>query len=87
MATCKLSKTERKEIEALISALDEARAALSDKLSDLKAEWEEAFDERSERWQDSEAGEEAKERLDTLEGWVDEIEDLPPGGWDLDELV
>ena len=77
--TAKLSKTERKAIETLVSALDVARAALADHLRDLHSDWQAAFDARSDNWRESEAGEAAQERLDALENWAEAVEGLEFG--------
>lgn len=73
MATCKLTKAESAELQKLVDALDAAQSALTEWLSERQAEWESAIEDRSEKWRESEAGQEAQERLDTLTGWLDEI--------------
>ncbi len=67
-----MNKTNQKEVSALISTIEEAVAALQAITDDEQ----EAFDEKSEKWQESEKGEEASEVLDTLQAQVDALEEV-----------
>ena len=68
--------SERGELEKLIATFDVAKEALATFLSDLHGEWETAFGEKSEKWQEGEAGQAARERIDTLAAWIDQIESV-----------
>lgn len=74
----KLTKKEAAEMQKLVDAYDVARSELSQVLIDLADEWESECGDESEKWQESDAGEAARERIDTVTGWADEIpEDCP----------
>jgi hypothetical protein len=73
MALCKLSKAEKAELQPLVDAFESARSELADWLLSVQGEWESAIEEKSEKWRESEAGQEAQSRLDTLGVWLDEL--------------
>lgn len=68
----KLSADERKELMELEADFCLARDALSDRLSDLSVEFQERWDEKSERWQQSEASLEASDFITSLESASEE---------------
>jgi hypothetical protein len=52
---------------------EQARNALQTMLDEMEA----YRDERSDTWQESERGEAFQERMDTLEGFIGELDELP----------
>lgn len=72
----KLNKAKQAELQALADAYQQAAEAYSQALADLVSEWEEEFDERSERWQESEAGQEVCDKLDRLQEAADNAAEL-----------
>lgn len=60
-----------KRIDAIHTALDNQKNAVEDLVSDLQAEW----DERSEKWQDSDKGTEAQDKIDELANVADYIDE------------
>jgi hypothetical protein len=82
--TAKLTKTERKELNILIADLDNARSALLDRLDEIANEWDDAISEKSDRWQESDAGSDATSRAETIRQWVDEVPETP--AFDFDEV-
>jgi len=83
---CVLKKAEINDLQALYNAFDVARSALLDRLTDIKDEWQEEFDEASERWQESDAGQEASDRINTLDAIIAEV-DAADVDMDCDELT
>ncbi len=73
MAICKLTTAERKEIEGLQGAFEEARSDLAQRLEDIAADWDADVAEKSDSWHEKDAGKEAAERLEHLRGLVDEL--------------
>lgn len=69
----KLTKREAQQLTELDDAYQSAAFQLQDFLSELLSYWQEQFNDRSEKWQESEAGQEAAERISTVEGWLDEM--------------
>jgi flagellar biosynthesis chaperone FliJ len=67
-----MNKTNQKELATLIGTLEEAVAAIQAIHDDER----EAFDDKSEKWQESEKGEEASEALDTIQAQVDALEEI-----------
>jgi hypothetical protein len=69
----------REKIEAAVSDYNEKLAELKAVYSEIHAEAQAYYDDRSERWQESYAGQEYQEWLDSLESpEIEEIEiDLP----------
>lgn len=78
-AICTLTKVERAELERLVDLFSGARSDIESYLTDLIDAWQEALDGRSEKWRESEAGAEAQERLETLQGWLEGLpeDDVP----------
>ncbi len=72
MATCKLTKSERKELDELANAADNALCVLRHRIAELADQWGEDWNEKSEKWQESDAGQEAQERIDILQNYCDE---------------
>ena len=68
MATSHKAKTD--PLDAIEQKLDEAKSAVDE----MWQEEEAAYSDRSERWQKSENGQAAKERVDALEQLASEIE-------------
>lgn len=77
MATAKLTKDQAVELQKLLDAFDKARSDLSEWVDGLVAEWDDAINDRSEEWQDGEAGQAATERKDQLATLSDEIPESP----------
>jgi hypothetical protein len=73
MATCKLTKAQQHRLETLVEAYEMARGELSSFLADVQSDWQGDMDDKSEKWTEGEAGQEAQERLDTLTAWLDEM--------------
>lgn len=73
MAICKLTKSEKAELQKLVDAYDGARSELAEFLGSRQSDWETEIEERSEKWREGEAGQEAQGRLDTLTAWLDEM--------------
>lgn len=76
MAT-KLTAKEVKELDALSQAYELAKAALREKLDEIASNWESEWSEKSERWQEGEAGQAAQEKIDMLRAGMDEL----AAGW------
>lgn len=78
----------RDEREDLAKLADKAREALSDlygRVEEILLNMESEFGDKSERWQEGGAGQEARERIDSIEAWRDELpdpefSDMPEGG-------
>lgn len=75
----KLTKAERSELEKMIAAYDKARDELMARLREIADEWQGTFDEKSEGWQQGDAGQTAQDRITTLSEMADNIEgaDVP----------
>lgn len=68
-----------KRIEALMLRLEEIYGELNECQSQLESdrdEMQEAFDSKSERWQESDKGSEAQEVLNYLDSAVDELREV-----------
>lgn len=70
---------DKKKLAEVQAPLEEVKM----KLEEIHLEAQDAYDEKSEKWQESAAGEEAAERIgqlevikDAIEGALDEIADL-----------
>ena len=70
----KITKKEAAYLQKLADAYEFARDELSRAFDDLASEWENDHSEKSERWQESEAGQTAQGRIDLVRGWEDEIQ-------------
>lgn len=73
----KLTKAQKTELDNLAADFESARMALSEKLDEIASDWESEWSEKSERWQEGEAGQAAQEKIDQLRAYIDE---LPPEG-------
>lgn len=69
----KLSKKQADELNKLSIAFEEARSSLFSFLDETASEWEDEFSDKSERWQEGEAGQAAQEKIDLVRGWADEM--------------
>lgn len=69
----KLTKAERSELGKLITDFGKSKDALSAFLTDLHARWEGKFEDKSEGWQDGDAGQAAQERIDAVQSWLDDL--------------
>jgi hypothetical protein len=85
MATAKLTKAQKSEIDLLINDFDNARSALFDKLDEIAGEWDDEISERSEKWQQSEASDAARERTEQLRQWGATVQKSPD--FDMDGLT
>jgi hypothetical protein len=63
------------KLEDLAEVFDNARAELGEFLNDIISRWEDEIAERSERWLGSDAGGEARERLQTVIEWGEASQD------------
>lgn len=77
MAKCKLAAAQRKELQSLFGSFDLARAAIYDKLDEIVSDFEAEHADASERWQESDAAQDAQERIDRLSEMRDAFEDAP----------
>jgi hypothetical protein len=75
--TFKLTKAQAKELDALAAAFEAAKIALYEKLDEIANDWESDFSDKSEKWQEGDAGSAVQERIDLIRSWADE---LPPEG-------
>lgn len=73
MANFKLTQDQAGELDTLVGTFESAKSALAEWLEQLAADWEADWDDKSERWQESERGQEARERVDQLRSWFDEL--------------
>lgn len=80
----KLTKKQHKELSEAIGAYENACSELSQMLTDILDEWQSEFDEKSEKWQESDAGQAAREKLELVQSWIDEMPNLEI---DADQLV
>lgn len=71
--TCKMTKTQQKTFENLISTFNNARQDIENFLDELKGEWESELEDKSEGYTETQAGQDAQERISILESWLDEI--------------
>jgi hypothetical protein len=72
----KLTAAQRKEIERLEGVITAARDELQAMLEEIAETWQSEWDEKSERWQEGEAGEAAQERINAVEEAAGEIEGI-----------
>lgn len=83
----KLSKKEAADLNRLVTNYETAKTALKDALQNVLDKWVEEFDEKSEKWQESEVGQQAQERIDTLGSWNDEMPEEGEPSIDTDQLT
>lgn len=83
MKLCELTKAQKADLRKLIDAATEALGDLAQYAADIAGKWESAIEEKSDRWLDSDPGQEAQGRLEEFQGWLDELPDAdigePPG--------
>jgi vacuolar-type H+-ATPase subunit I/STV1 len=81
----------RDALQVHIDAHDEAAQEVRGLIEDIHREADEEFDGKSEKWQESDKGEAAREWIDSVEALVGEIEDADanqlPGGIEADSLL
>jgi hypothetical protein len=82
---CALNKSRHRELTALIEAFDTAKSSLTETLQATLDDWEEEYENSSERWQESDAGQAADERRSQLQEWIDSLEEIDT--FDLDNLA
>lgn len=71
--TCKMTKTQQRDFENLIVKFNNARIDIENFLDNIKGDWESKLEDKPESYSESQAGQDASERLSILEGWLDEI--------------
>jgi len=90
MPKFKLSKADRDKVTAAARRIEEPAAALltavaayNEALGELRelvrgieADWQAAWDKRSERWQESTAGQSAAEAITAWDALADDLEDI-----------
>jgi len=84
MAFCKLTKEQKGVLESLFNEFDMARDHLHSELNEIVNEWTEEMDEKSDRYKESEAGQQAQERIEAIEQMRDNFEECPE--FDLNEV-
>jgi flagellar biosynthesis chaperone FliJ len=84
-----LSKTETTKISKLMRELYNARDALKEALEESRDAKQDTFDNRSEKWQESEAAETMQGEIDTLNQMIDDCEqiDLDTGDFDFETMI
>lgn len=78
MPAFRLSKQQAAELDQLVARYEEAKADLSEFLTNLVADWDEAWNGRSEKWQEGDAGQAVRERIDAVQSLVDD--EMPSEG-------
>lgn len=68
----KLGRTQLKALAAFLATAEAFKSSFEDAVSAIK----ETYDDRPERWQESDAATEAQERIDTYETVVSSLEEL-----------
>ena len=86
MPTFQLRKSDREKVLVAIKrtekpaaatmAYNEAIAALRELVRALESDWQAAWDKRSERWQDSAAGQVVAETIGAWSSLADDLEDI-----------
>lgn len=71
----KLTKSQQNELTVLVEAYETARGELATFLDEIASNWEQELEERSEKWMESERGQEAQERTEKIRGWHEELPD------------
>lgn len=70
----KFTATQAKNFQKLIDAFEDAKRELHEFADEVYTKWEEDFENKSESWQESDRGNEAREIVDALQSFRDEIE-------------
>lgn len=80
----KLTKAQKASLTTLSAQFQAAKDELVTGLQNIRDEWQEAFDQKSEKWQESDAGTKVSEKVSALEEMIGELDgiELP----DLDSL-
>lgn len=86
MAAFKLTKKEAAELSELADAYSTARDALAERLDEIASKWEEALEERSDKWRESERGEEITALVEKVREWSDEMPDEGSPAVDVEEI-
>jgi hypothetical protein len=73
MAAFKLTKAEATALKKLVEDYETAADALRNRLDEIASDWESEHGEKSERWQEGEAGQAAQEKIELVRGWFDEM--------------
>jgi hypothetical protein len=71
-----MTKAVSERLVACENAYCTARDTLEETARAIADEWQEVFEDRSESWQQSEAGVAAQERIQALSGLADELHDF-----------
>lgn len=75
----KLTASDRKQLDALVVAFETAREELREWVDGRASDAREKFDEKTDRWRESDAGQTAEEWVSSLEALAEEI-----GGFEID---
>jgi len=86
MSIAKLTDGQYQKLVRLAGEYETARAALSEAMSLIALGWEMDIGERSERWQESDAAEEAIGRAETLREYAEMLEDTDANAFDWEVL-
>jgi hypothetical protein len=65
-----MNAADKKKLLAIVAALDDAKSELEDLAVDLESEWE----DKSEKWQESDAGVTAQEEYEAMRTCADNID-------------
>lgn len=72
----KIRKTDYEELSKLYSAVTEALIAYRNKLDEVYQGFNSDFDDKSEKWQESDKGEAVKSWIDEMSEQLDELENF-----------
>jgi hypothetical protein len=76
VATLPAAVAARKELQQAIEAYNAAIADLRRQIETIAHAWQDAFDQRSERWQDSNAGIDARTAIEAWDELAEALEDV-----------
>jgi len=79
-----LKADKKKELTGMVEAFDKAKDDLLLALRELKESWDEQYGEKTEKWQEGEAGQKASDRISNLDGIIDALDTIEAP--DLSEL-
>ena len=79
-----LKADKKKELTSMVEAFDKAKDDLLLALRELKESWDEQYGEKTEKWQEGEAGQKASDRISNLDGIIDALDTIEAP--DLSEL-
>lgn len=74
--TFKFNKRDEETFTQLMNAVEDANDAALEFLNEHRNAWQEAFEEKSEKWKESDIGELMRENIDTLTNLIDALEGL-----------